>query len=60
MKSGILPVSSVSDAHLRPHEVFPQSYHNFFFLNYHYVYFRKFAIEKSCDVVHTLSGGFLN
>ena len=32
MKLGILPVSLVSDAHLRQHEVFPQSYHNFFFI----------------------------
>ena len=62
MKLGILPVSLVSNAHLRPQGVFPHTILSqfFCFYIYHYVNFRKFAIEKSCRLVLTLPVGFLN
>ena len=62
MKSGILPVRLVSDAHMRPKELFPQTMPSQFMFLYLSLwnFFGKFSIEKSSrHLVLTLSGGFV-
>ena len=60
MKFGILPVRLVSDAHLRPKELFPQTMPSQFMFLYLslWIFFGKFSIEKSSrHLVLTLSEG---